>query len=194
MRRCVPDNWRNHLKKEILLSQSTSYAVCPVRFFPNQNKNLPFHILQSYLLKIIQVENNFLSLLTYLLYLHTSLTNPSNLPTKKEHNHGGADRWSPVAWLLYLWQPLAAISSQWVGWGPHWWILFHYVFWLRKKIILHSSILCYFLSSSELDRPEIVLFALPLRPLPVAHPAPSLLHLTAFFGWLSCVLPHLAAV
>jgi hypothetical protein len=56
------------------------------------------------------------------------------------------------------------------------------VFWLRKKLILHSSILCCFLSSSELDRPEIVLFALPLRPLPVAHPVLSLLHLTAFFG------------
>ncbi len=92
-------------KNEILQSQSTSYAVCPVRFFPNQNKNLPFHILQSYLLKIIQVENNFFTLLMYLPYLCTSLTNPSNLPTKKEHNHGGADCWSPVAWLLYLWQP-----------------------------------------------------------------------------------------
>ena len=99
MRRCIPDNWRNHLKKEILQIQLTSYAVCPVRFFPRQNKKL------SYLLKIIQVENNFLTLLTYLPYLCTSLTNPSNLPTKKEHNHGGANCWSPVAWLLYLWQP-----------------------------------------------------------------------------------------
>jgi membrane protein YqaA with SNARE-associated domain len=41
----------------------------------------------------------------YLPYLCTSLTNMSNLPTKKERNHGGANRWSPVAWLLYLWQP-----------------------------------------------------------------------------------------
>ncbi len=66
--------------------------------------------------------------------------------------------------------------------GPIVRILFYYVFWLRKKLILHSSILCCFLSSSELDHPEIVLFALPLPPLPITHPVPSLLRLTAFFG------------
>ena len=38
--------------------------------------------------------------------------------------------------------PLAAISSQWVGWGPHCRILFYYVFWLRKKI---NTTLIYFM-------------------------------------------------
>ncbi len=173
MRRCVPDNWRNHLKIEILQSQLTSYAVCPVRFFPNQNKNLPFHILQSYLLKIIQVENNFLTLLTYLPYLRTSLTNPSNLWTKKEHNHGGSDRWSPVAWLLYLWQPPCGNLFT-MGWLRAPLLDFILLCILAKKKI--NTTLFYFmlfLSSSELDHPKIVLFALILRPLPVAHPVPS---------------------
>ncbi len=182
MGRCVPDNWGNHLKKEILQSQLTSYTVCPVRFFPNQNKNLPFHILQPYLFKIIQVENNFLILLTYLLYLRTSLTNPSNLPTKKTHNHGGADHWSPGVWLLYLWRPPHSnlFTMGWLRAPLSDFILLCIL--AKKKLILHSSILCCFLSSSKLDHPKIVLFVLPLHPLPVAHPVPSLLCLTAFFG------------
>ncbi len=55
-------------EKEKLQIQLTSYTVCPVRFFPRQNKKL------SYLLKIIQVENNFLTLLMYLLYLRMYIT------------------------------------------------------------------------------------------------------------------------
>ena len=91
-------------KKYYKVSRHHTQSV-QLDFFPTKTKTCLFTFLQSYLLKIIQVENNFLTLLMYLPYLRTSLTNPSNLPTKKEHNHGGANHWSPVAWLLYLWWP-----------------------------------------------------------------------------------------
>ncbi len=52
----------------------------------------------------------------------------------------------------------------------------------KKKINTTLIYFMFFFSSSELDRPEIILFALPLRPLPVAHPVPSLLRLTVLFG------------